>query len=408
MPIALLRIFPPDLDSLASSILLGYICSYVPRPYWRPGSPVTIYVPLLNIPAADIRLRPEFLALLPHTDVAPSDLITLDDLPPLSELPNKLKPENTRWVLVDHNVMQGRLGEIYGSRVRGLIDHHVDERVVLSSGEEPRLVRNCGSCTSLVTQYCWPDWDRLCASEVKLAQHGMIGNAHVADKRRWDAQLAKLALAAILIDTANLKMKVTYHDAGAARYLTMKIASSFYGAIGYRRNAFYEEIRAAKENLDGLETRDILRKDYKEWMGKDQKKFGISSVVKSLSWQMEHAESQTAQSIGGKYDNVFMDSIYTHAESRNLSIFAIMTAFTDPEGDLQRELLIWALDPECIGPVKEFLDARKGELGLEPWRERHLVVPNEERDRISVWKQKEVEKSRKQVAPLLRQSMNGA
>ncbi|KAI9791642.1 MAG: Exopolyphosphatase [Peltula sp. TS41687] len=398
-----------DLDSLASSILFAYICSSVPRPGWRPGTTNAVYVPILNIPAADVRLRPEFLALLPHTDVHPSDLITLDDLPPVSELPKKLKPENARWILVDHNVLQGRLGEIYGSRVFGVIDHHEDEFVVPKTEGEPRLVRNSGSCASLVAQVCWRDWERLIASEEELAQHGMIAKAHVADKRRWDAQLAKLALAAILIDTANLTMKLTQYDIAAMQYLTVKIANSAFSAIRYRRNAFYGELRAAKEHLDGLEMRDILRKDYKEWTEKNQKKVGISSVVKSLSWQMEHAESETPRcDDGDKYGNVFLDSCHNHARSRNLSVFAIMTAFTESDGRLQRELLIWVLDPDCADHMKEFIQANKEELGLEHWRERHLMVPKEERDRIIVWKQKDVLKSRKQVAPLLRQSMNNA
>jgi exopolyphosphatase len=119
-----------------------------------------LYVPITNIPAVDIQLRPEYLAVFRHADIEPGHLITLDDLPPLSDIQTKLVPENTQWVLVDHNALQGRLGKIYSERVAGVIDHHDDEgKVRKDTGDEPRIIEKSGSCTSLIANYCRPTWD---------------------------------------------------------------------------------------------------------------------------------------------------------------------------------------------------------------------------------------------------------
>ena len=104
-----------------------------------------LYVPLTNIPASDIQLRPEFLALLPHANIESRHLITLDDLPALPDIQSQLAPENTRWILVDHNVLQGQLGTIYAHRVGGVIDHHDDENKY--ENDERKRTDACIHCT---------------------------------------------------------------------------------------------------------------------------------------------------------------------------------------------------------------------------------------------------------------------
>src|SRR5947207_7073114 len=114
-----------DLDSLTSSLLYAYFRTYSPQSSTRFSR---VYVPLLNIPAKDIILRQEFLKLLPHADLESTDLLSLDNLP--SPPAGKLEPEITKWVLVDHNKLTGKLGEMYRSRVLGVIDHHDEENWV--------------------------------------------------------------------------------------------------------------------------------------------------------------------------------------------------------------------------------------------------------------------------------------
>lgn len=162
-----------------------------------------IYVPITNIPAADIQLRPEYLAVFKHANIESKHLITLDDLPALSDIESKLAPENTKWILVDHNALQGQLGKMYAERVAGVIDHHDDEKKVPEdTGEEPRIIEKSGSCTSLIANYCRPSWDMASLSALSSGAAHAQGDSMSNDAafvQRWDADIAQLSLALSLI-----------------------------------------------------------------------------------------------------------------------------------------------------------------------------------------------------------------
>jgi exopolyphosphatase len=138
-----------DLDSIASALVYGYIQSSHPEA--RRSNIVT--VPLTNIPARDLALRPELTTLLSHANLLPSDLITLDDLPP------DLPANKTSWTLVDHNALTGTLASTFtnsnsnsngtSSILTGCIDHHDDESFIPATAS-PRLITKAGSCASLV------------------------------------------------------------------------------------------------------------------------------------------------------------------------------------------------------------------------------------------------------------------
>ncbi|KAI9847930.1 MAG: Exopolyphosphatase [Sclerophora amabilis] len=405
-----------DLDSLTSSILYAYIRSSSPR------SPSRLYIPLANLPASDIDIRPEFLKLLPYANIDKSHLITLDDLAraegtttTTTNIANgrRLDPEDTRWVLVDHNALQGQLGAIYGHRVSGVIDHHDEEGFVpQETGDEPRIVEKSGSCTSLITNYCREAWDEISASSLSSgAAHAQGDN--VADDsavtRTWDAQVAQFALASVLIDTANLtsEEKVTSHDVKAVEYLEAKIKLSPQHSVRYKRKDLYKEINAAKKDLDGLSLRDVLRKDYKEWTEKG-KKLGISSVVKRLSWQMDKAKAEHMSTSDTNKETVFLETVRKHAESRDLDVVSIMTTSKPLEGEFKRELLVWALNPDCIPLMERFKEIADPDLRLRDWQVADLNSTQAQDDMgCRVWWQDDVGKSRKQVAPLLRSAMNG-
>lgn len=94
------------------------------------------------------------------------DLISLDDLrksDTKSTEITELEKDNTKWILVDHNALQGELGRVYGGRVRGCIDHHEEENKVLTreiceEEGEMRIVEKSGSCASLVVGWGSGDW----------------------------------------------------------------------------------------------------------------------------------------------------------------------------------------------------------------------------------------------------------
>lgn len=404
-----------DLDSLTSSILYAYLRSL--KPPQKAFTP--LYIPLLNIPEADVRIRPEFAALFQHANISASHLVTLDDLPPFERIEKVLDPASTCWILVDHNKLQGVLGSIYSGRVRGFIDHHVEENVgpqnTSLEPHEPRLVEKCGSCTSLVIRTFRTTWDAISTSSQSSGAAHAQGNSLVDDgmvRKRWEAQIAKLALASVLIDTADLTAegKVEAADREAVQYLNAKIQSSPRDARTWDRKQFYKEINDAKTNIDGLEFNEILRKDYKEWT-QNGTKLGISSVVKSFEFLT--AKAQQSSSSRHTTTDAFDQAIDSFMRSKSLSIFAIMTAFTSPDQTFGRELFLQATNASSAAAVSRFSKSAGEELGLED-----LHVPgisssgggdgsspdDEEESKMTrkAWVQQNVAKSRKQVAPLLR------
>ena len=206
-----------------------------PKP---PFSPV--WIPLVNIPASDVSLRPEFSTTLSHAGLRPQQLITLDDLGQESNLESSLPPDRTQWILVDHNALQGELGRIYSQRVVECIDHHRDEGTVPhNTGSEPRLISPAGSCTSHVVAEVQEQW-------TSLPRNASIGGGE-CHPSQGNAEAAKLAMASVLIDTVNLTAldKITEHDKKAAQFLRTMLHN-------FDQDAFYDEINAAKQDIGSL------------------------------------------------------------------------------------------------------------------------------------------------------------
>lgn len=389
---------------MTSPVLYAYVRSLSPPP--NAFSP--LYVPIANLPAADVALRPEYLAVFRHVNIEAGHLITLDDLPSMANIQDKLRPENTRWILVDHNALLGHLGRIYGGRVAGVIDHHDDEeKVKHETDPEPRIIEKSGSCTSLVTEYCRQAWDSVSESaRAAGAANAQSDNSLLDDDtvaKLWDAQVAQLALSSILIDTNNLqsKDKTTEHDSEAVKYLEAKVMACPQTVTAYDRTRLFEEIDAAKKDVGSLKLHDILRKDYKQWDERGQL-LGISSVVKPLEFLVRKAGSEAATESA---QEAFFTSLRAFSKDRGLNLYAIMTTSTSPDGEFQRELLVWGFSEASISAARRFASEAREELGLEDWQEADITKHNGEGEWLKVWQQRNTKHSRKQVAPLLRQAM---
>ena len=376
-----------------------------------------------------MRLRPEFNELFRHADIKAQDLLTLDDLPSLETIEQALRPENTRWILVDHNKLQGKLGSVYTSRVHGVIDHHDDEHELPQDLDpEPRVIEKCGSCTSLVIRTLRSSWDSISRSTSSSSSSSVQSLAETPSNedgkfsKVWDAQLAKTALASVLIDTANLtdEGKVEAADIDAVQYLESKILSTTDETTGtpWDRTQFYNKLHTAKQNIDSLSLDDILRKDYKEWPSAAHPSIilGISSVVKPLSFLTAKAAQETPD-----VEKAFDQAIQTFMQDRHLSLFAIMTTFSTPDSGRKRELFLRASSSSssdgspdaAASAASRFASQSRAELGLEPLHVPEFDAPSiadDDDDRANeiirqAWTQKEVTMSRKQVAPLLRKAL---
>ncbi|KAF9872350.1 exopolyphosphatase [Colletotrichum karsti] len=354
-----------DLDSLCSTVVYAYLRTHAP--------PHTLHIPISHLPRDDLKLRPEMTAALAHAELKPSDLLTLDDIP--AELP----ATDTRWLLVDHNALTGALARKFGGRVVGCVDHHADEDTVpRETGDEPRVVEKCGSCASLVVEYCRAAWERA-GTEEEVGRH-----------------VARLALAPILIDTTSLqsKDKTMEKDVSAVEFLE-RLAGA-----GYEREAFAGEISAVKEDISALGFRDIFRKDYKQWddqgSGPKPAVMGVSAVVQDLGYLLAKAD--------GKQE-VLLEEFKKWAEEKELDIGVIMTT-AHPGGKFQRELFIWAFNENAVEACKKFVEGYKEDLGLESWGEGRLDQVGDGEWRTA-WSQSNVAHSRKQVAPMLREAIKG-
>lgn len=297
------------------------------------------------------------------------------DDPPITSL----HASNTTITIVDHNRLESDIRFLFpdDSIVKAVIDHHDDEGFYPSAS--PRIVEKSGSCTSLVTNYF----------KSSFPTEGVVRG-----------ELARLALAAVLIDTTNMTNKVTTHDEKALKFLETQIQKSATedGSISgpWNRKAFFDGIWNAKNNVDNMPIRDLLRKDWKEWVETvdktgERKKVGIAAILRELKWLKEREEGDG-----------FLDGVKSWAEARELDVTCIMTT-TGRGGQFRRELLVWELNDKAKGCINTFTKkAEEAGLGLKIWEDGGLDDKSFKR---RAWTQANLTASRKQVAPLLRESV---
>ncbi|KAL1970784.1 hypothetical protein VTN77DRAFT_2618 [Rasamsonia byssochlamydoides] len=460
-----------DLDSIISAIIYSYFSSSSAAAASASQVVTRPHVPVVNLPDVPAgrelrRLRPEFAAALwlstnpSGSESAKGAEAVLHGSPPKDDPIAQLLAEHVLTVadlrgqllqqfpkeqgstkglldttLVDWNALPFRstetrskgfiegLEDLADLAVIGCIDHHVDECFVplneaLPEGQ-PRIIQlGPGSCTSLVVQ------------ELRNRGLWLDQSSGVDDSSAEEAKAAKLALAAILIDTTNLTAegKVTDVDRAAVAFLEAKVRAGGGDDAGWDRTAFFEAIQDARQNsLDLLTVDEMLGRDYKDWTeksstrtrtpGKSTTKIGICSVVKPIEWIVEKAEEEDTSVSGAKS---FLTKLRTFSQSRDLDVVAVMTAFTSSaDGSFRRELVLWGLNEACLEPVERFAKDFAQELGLEEWKEDRsgisaadfaaAATATLDADSVLyIWDQTNVAKSRKQVAPLLRRVFQNA
>ncbi|KAK0721709.1 hypothetical protein B0T26DRAFT_673500 [Lasiosphaeria miniovina] len=393
----------------SAALLLAYFRTYTP--------PHTLHIPLSNLHRADLALRAELSAVLRPAGLKPEDLLTLSDLPSpeTSDGAASLRPEDTRWFLVDHNALTGDLAKRFGaSPVIGCIDHHDDEGAVPRDAT-PRVIEKSGSCMSLVVDQYRDAWD-----------------AHLAADAAADAELAHVALGPILIDTTNLtaKAKTTDWDVRAVEFVESKLAAAAAAAAlpqtaaagpeePYDRNRFYDDVSRLKEDISSLSYHDILRKDYKQWTDGDNNNnttnnnnntprltLGISSTVKGFAYLVSDAGGSNGS--GGRDE--FLAALRQWAGEQQLDLASVMTSWHPTGGAFTREILLWALTEPAARVAQAFADKNRDALGLETWGCGALDADADADagEWRACWTQRRIEHSRKQVAPMLREAMKGA
>jgi inorganic pyrophosphatase/exopolyphosphatase len=247
-----------DMDSVACALSYGYFLQQTS------GTGVCV-VPVVQL--ADLRdllLRTEVAWLLEQSCVSLSDLVSVVQMEAF--IAGGLGNNNATVVLVDHN----NPGEVdWAHLVRGVVDHHVDDRVVVHQEGvriSPRVVEVCGSCASLCA--------RLMGS---FLQEGACPPV-----------VRRLMQAAILLDTVNFSPrfgKTTSTDRTAM--LLLQCSDS-------ENKELFGVMQAKRFDTSSLSSAQLLKKDTKQGLvhvgppnGKTSISYSIPGVCMALQAWVE-------------------------------------------------------------------------------------------------------------------------
>lgn len=182
----------------------------------------------------------------------------------------------------------------------------------------------------------------------------LVAEEILEDKHReqiLDSGVAHLLTGTILIDTVNLSP-----SAGRTTEKDIRVISQMSEVFpDIDREGLVKKLQFEKLNIMSLSTRDLLRKDYKEWGGLDGGEgkvvqMGISSVGLALhKWLAKDAQ--------------MFDGLSQWAKERGNNILLCMHAFVDDEGKFTRELTVFNDNDE--GLFTRFVDFLAEKPGQE-------------------------------------------
>jgi inorganic pyrophosphatase/exopolyphosphatase len=331
-----------DADCLASSI--GYaLLQSLDAPA---GSCVLPWVP---IPRAELALRPEVLLLARRAGLAVRCLACAEDFAPERLESGGTAPE---LILVDSD--GAWLPAEARRRIVEVLDHHPGARRPAEAPEARWTVEAVGSACTLVTE-------RLLARDQGLLDPG----------------LALLLLGPILLDTVLFSSeaeRTTPRDRQAADRLA-KVA-------GVGEAELYVELLSARQELPGLGSPELLRRDYKGGEAAGLR-YGISSSPVSLRRWRDR-------------DSALEQAVEHFRQERCLDLLLVMIAYEEPSaGGFRRELGVAA--GRHAGILTDFL-----------WQEGLRLREFSAAEAAVRWfSQESVEISRKKLEPRLRAWLEG-
>ncbi|KPI41817.1 Exopolyphosphatase [Cyphellophora attinorum] len=396
-----------DLDSFISAITYSYFQNHVNNQRARGA----IFVPLLNMPKTRKANQDDDKACLKEV-ITIRDVLDSDDT--RSDLRHVFRPDLSEsslgpkipLVLVDHNAPAISIPKIPSSSILanldliGCIDHHVDEHVI-PEGSSPRIVTTgIGSCTTLVVSH--------------LRQSGTWPKVLDSPQSAAVAEVCHLALAPILVDTKNLKAggeKCSDLDRAIVAVLQNEMSGTAMMGIksSWNRDDFYEPVFAAKAaSLDLLTAQEMFERDYKSWT-EGAIEIGISSLVRPVSWLVEHFKGGAAELAGEiqRFAKQMQDE--QTSDGVGFEVFVMLTP--GPKGGKGKEVVMVTFSDRAAKVIEVF-EEKAGELKLEDWDDRCREDFKAAFDkqcgqmRYKVWWMTNREKTRKQGAPLVREAVS--
>ena len=324
-----------DLDTIASA--LGY--AWYREQYGAQGDHRKT-IALVPTPHTDFYLRPEniyalALAGTPQHSKNRKDqfkeLFCSDDLP--------VSHTYTNYALVDHNVLDDRYLSP-NARVVAIIDHHHDEGKYRDTAY-PRIIEQCGSCASLLT-------------DLYMSRHNSDNHTQILP------ELAALLLSAITVDTEGLWKdgKAREIDHAAATWLlpyaemAPKIASTFAEEIKHGRkiteisehpliHCLADTLHSEKIAISHLNTRDLLRRDYKHYTLQPSS-FSSQRTTGTIQAGLSTVSLQMSTFLKSDLASVAADTVKWMKE-RGLSILGVLITYRN-ESDKKKRKQLWIVD----------------------------------------------------------------
>lgn len=354
-----------DMDSVVSAIVYAFFYNK----HYPDNQP---YLPLVNIPRNELRLRRDIELLLNSHGIEDGHLYFLDDLKAFLGGNSK----KVELVLVDHCNLQGdELINLYKAGrvdVKAIIDHHADEGVFQLA--DPRIIHSNGSCSLMVFNY----WAQ--------KQPDLVLN-----------EVVRVLLGPLLIDTTNMSHKVEGDDEKAFEAYKKQLLGEVvaFDADNSPIDALFKQLKKAKKDLDGYSFYDILRKDYKQFAFTNQSgtvNVGFSSLAKSIKWI-------TTKFTSGEIIKT-LDDI---TDDFGLDIVIITTSYTKKENDEYTREFAFSTKDKKFQSLPEFatsLELNKDVYGGAAVKQ--VIDQVNAQRHFEVFNQVNIKASRKQVVPAVK------
>jgi len=244
-----------DLDSCVGSILLAY--------FLTKSKKGEFYIPVINGSIAKLKTQQMLSYHFDSCQVPLDSLIYFEDI----SASERAKASQLEIILYDHNQLDPTQ-EYLLPYVKAIYDHHTDVKESLSV---QKIITLCGSATSLV----------LTQSFVNMTS--------------IDFDLARFAIAPIIIDTKNLAAdlyKYRWNEIDEAAY---KLLKGILAPKGFDNSSYYEELKKINEDTaanlaQGMKV--LLEKDYKNYKVKtlegNEIIFGVAVIDVKLKKYLLH------------------------------------------------------------------------------------------------------------------------
>lgn len=325
-------------------------------------------IALLQTVEDALDLRPENQLALEKSRMSARhrDLLTIDELP---IKPFELSHRLAGIVLVDHNVPSPGWKN---APLLSIIDHHADQQMNLSA--VPRLIGKAASCTSLVASL-------ILESEAR-GEHRLVSG----EKNGIPVDLVDLMLRAIFLDSAAMKsdqcVQVDEQAAGGLFRLSQWHTQGPKQQDKREKKqlkklavAFWEEMTEARGQLERLDLRDLLRRDWKVNAIKTRATIypyltlGFASIPYSIKEQVQRTPEKTVP------EWFAIERAFTSEVGADVSV-VLSKCKSESTGKLEREIMLvvahgWGKRLNTLAATDLFLtlcDAIEGGIdGLKEW-----------------------------------------